>query len=109
MAGRRAISPAFRPAVEAALRERERSRQVCIDPGDDQPGGNDGGAAAGGNTQPPQPAPAAPQPATQVPQMAPGQLVIDPFATPVAVPQAPQAVPPADAGGLTLPPSMSDR
>ncbi|WP_136649842.1 L,D-transpeptidase family protein [Paracoccus aeridis] len=55
------------------------------------------------------PAPAAPQPATQVPQMAPGQLVIDPFATPVAVPQAPQAVPPADAGGLTLPPSMSDR
>ena len=60
------------------------------------------------------PAPAVPaqmqtQPnAQQVQPMAPGQLVIDPFATPVAVPPAaiPTVVEPA---ATVLPPSMSDR
>ena len=46
--------------------------------------------------------------ARQVQPMAPGQLVIDPFATPVAVPPAaiPTVVEPA---ATVLPPSMSDR
>ena len=46
--------------------------------------------------------------AQQVQPMAPGQLVIDPFATPVAVP--PAAIPPVvEPAATVLPPSMSDR
>ena len=41
-------TPAFRPAVEAALREREKGAGNCAAPGDDQQDEGAGGAAGGG-------------------------------------------------------------
>lgn len=63
-------TPAFRPAVEAALRELQRGNGACIGPGGsgDQDGG--GSAAPGGSADPAQPAPAVPAPAPAKPPAA---------------------------------------
>jgi hypothetical protein len=64
-------TPAFRPAVEAAKRERERGRDACLEQDsptqgtsdDDAAGGSSGGSAGGSTPSPPaQPAPPAPSP-----------------------------------------------
>lgn len=65
-------TPAFRPAVEAALREREKGAGNCAAPGDEQQDEDNGGAAAGGGqpsppAQTPAPAPATPAPAKPAP------------------------------------------
>jgi hypothetical protein len=62
-------TPAFRPAVEAALRERERGKRGCLE-GDspNQPGATDGGAAGGTtNTTPSPPIQSVPPAATPAP------------------------------------------
>jgi len=80
-------TPAFRPAVEAARRERERGRQDCLaqdsptQPGTDNSGDDEGaaGGSAGGTTPsppaqsaPPAPSPEPAQPANPAPAPAPG-------------------------------------
>jgi len=95
-------TPAFRPAVEAALRERERGRRGCLE-GDapTEPGPN--GAGAGGGTDggtdstpsppaqtvPPAPTPAPAPPASNAPSPAPGGTAPTPEPTP-----APTVAPP---------------
>jgi hypothetical protein len=86
-------TPAFRPAVEAAKREREGSRQDCLEQDSPtQPGTSDEGAA-GGSTTPPASPPAAPaQPAPPAPEPAqPSNPAPDPGGENAA--PAPQATP----------------
>ena len=68
-------TPAFRPAVEAALRERERGKRGCLEQDSPtQPGANGDGAAGGttgNNTTPSPPAQTAPPATTPAPQPAP--------------------------------------
>jgi hypothetical protein len=67
------VTPAFRPAVEAALRERERGKRGCLQQDSPtQPGDNGSGAATGSNggsggssTSPAPPAAAQPAPSAQ--------------------------------------------
>jgi hypothetical protein len=86
-------TPAFRPAVEAALRERERGRQDCLEQDSPTQPGTDGGGAAGGAaggqtpSPPAQPAPPAPsaepaQPAKPAPAPEGGNAAPAPEATP---------------------------
>jgi hypothetical protein len=88
-------TPAFRPAVEAALRERERGRRGCLE-GDSptQPGRNgDADGAAGGTTDGGSDTPSPPaQTATPAPTTPPAP-------TPTPAPRASDAPPPADRGG----------
>jgi hypothetical protein len=95
-------TPAFRPAVEAALRDRERGKQPCAAPGADQQGENTAPGAGSGTTpasppaaaqpaQPVQPAPAQPaQPAKPAPASpaAPAPTA-SPTPTPTVAPAAP--------------------
>ena len=84
-------TPAFRPAVEAALRERERGRRGCLE-GDSptEPGANGGGTGGGTNTTPsppaqtvpPAPTPAPAPPASNAPAPAPGGSAPTPAPTP---------------------------
>ncbi|MEO8689612.1 MAG: hypothetical protein ABI611_15540 [Solirubrobacteraceae bacterium] len=110
-------TPAFRPAVEAALRERARGKRGCLrQDSPTQPGANGGSAAGGANggsdTTPsppaqtaPAPAPApAPPPASAAPP-APGGTAPSVQATPTptvapAPPVANSAPPPATAPTL---------
>ncbi len=85
-------TPAFRPAVEAALRERERGRRGCLEqdsPG--QPGTNGAGGATGGSdanpsppaqTVPPAAPPAPAPPSTNAPAPALGGAAPTPEPTP---------------------------
>jgi hypothetical protein len=93
-------TPAFRPAVEAALRERQRGKQPCAAPGDDQQDGNAAPATSDGTapaappaTQPAKPAPAQPatpaQPANPAPQPAAKAPAASPTPTPTVAPAAP--------------------
>jgi hypothetical protein len=85
-------TPAFRPAVEAALREREKGAGSCAAPGPDEQEDN---AAGGGQPAPPaaqNPAPAAPAPARPAPaqpaQPAPAPAQPNTQATPQPTPTA---------------------
>jgi hypothetical protein len=83
-------APAFRPAVEAALRERERGKRGCLQEDSPTQPGTSGNGAAGGttegsNTTPSPPAQTAPP--AQTPAPAPPST------------HAPAPAPPAAAGG----------
>jgi hypothetical protein len=97
-------TPAFRPAVEAALRERERGKHPCVAPGADQqnpnavPGTSNGSTpvsppAAAQPAQPAQPAPAQPAkpvlPAKPVPAPATRAPTATSTPTPTVAPAAP--------------------
>jgi hypothetical protein len=84
-------TPAFRPAVEAALRERERGKRGCLEQDSPTQPGTDGNGAAGGtnggsNTTPSPPAQTAP-----------------PAATPAPAPPSSNAPAPAGGGEVTTP------
>jgi hypothetical protein len=115
-------TPAFRPAVEAALRERNRGRQDCLaQDSPTQPGTNGGGTTATppSDTTPPatQPAPGAPStaapvtppPAAGAPRHAapaPGNVAPAPQATPTPTvappPPVTSSAPPAPAEVVLL-------
>jgi outer membrane biosynthesis protein TonB len=80
-------TPAFRPAVEAALRERQ--KQECAAPGDDQ---QDQGNATPGTTAPPAPAAPAPTPAPAKPAQ-PAKPALPAKPAPTAQAPAPTATP----------------
>jgi hypothetical protein len=67
------VTPAFRPAVEAALRERERGKRGCLEqdsptqPGTDGDNGAAGGTSGNSNTTPSPPAQTAPPATTPAP------------------------------------------
>jgi hypothetical protein len=95
-------TPAFRPAVEAALRELQRGNGDCAGPGTS--GDEDDGSAApgGGSTTPTLPAPAAPAPApakppavkpAPAPAPAPSGQAPAPAATPTPTPTVVPAPP----------------
>jgi hypothetical protein len=96
-------APAFRPAVEAALRERNRGRRNCLEQDSPTQPGTSGGSAGGtaNGTTPPatQPAPAAPAakpPATAPPSSAapaPGPAHAAPAPAPGKSAPAPQPTP----------------
>lgn len=113
-------TPAFRPAVEAALRERESGKRGCLQQDSPTQPGTNGGATAGGtsgstDTTPsppaqtapaPTPAPAPPSSGTPAPQ-APGgsapSVPATPTPTPTVAPAPPvanSAPPPATAPTL---------
>jgi len=118
-------TPAFRPAVEAARRERERGRRDCLaQDTPTQPGtsgdGAAGGSAGGSTPSPPaqpappatSPAPAQPStpaqpaaPANPAPAPAPGNAAPAPESTPaptVAPPPVTDSTPPAPAAPVLL-------
>ena len=114
-------TPAFRPAVEAALRERERGRQDCLEqdsptqPGTDGDGDGAAGGSAGGTTpsppaQPAPPAPAQPaqpaQPASPRRRPAAGNAAPAPEATPAPTvapaPPVTDSAPPAPSAPALL-------
>jgi hypothetical protein len=89
-------TPAFRPAVEAALRERNRGRQNCLQQESPTQTGTSGGGTAGGTSggsTPPatQPAPSAPAGAPPAP--APPAGAQGAPAPPASSAPAPQATP----------------
>jgi hypothetical protein len=90
-------TPAFRPAVEAALRERERSKRGCLSQ-DDQPAGKPAAPVGGGTTGKPASPPAAtPAPgAPAAPQTAPAPPAARPAPTASPTP-APTVAPPPPA------------
>jgi hypothetical protein len=102
-------TPAFRPAVEAALRERERGTGKCESPVDEGQTGDSSAGAGGGSpsspappaTAPAKPAPAKPAPAAPAPAPSkPAPANAAPQATPTAT-VAP--APPVTSSAPTLP------
>ena len=96
-------TPAFRPAVEAALRERGRSRSYCLEQDSPTQPGTSGGGSSGGSTggsAPPaaQPAPAGKPPVKTAPPAA-GKPV-------PAAPSVPKSTAPAPAPGATPAPTV---
>jgi hypothetical protein len=113
-------SPAFRPAVEAALREREHGRHNCLEQDSpSQPGsggsatGGSSGGSAGGSVAPARPAlpstaPVKPKPAPPVaaaPAPAPGSAAPAPSATPAPAAPAPAAPAPPATSSVPAPPA----
>ena len=85
-------TPAFRPAVEAALRERDHGRHKCLEQDSPTQPGTNGGGAAGGTTKPTPP----------VTQPAPGAPSA-PSGAPPAVSQPPSGAPAPPAPGAPAP------
>jgi hypothetical protein len=85
-------TPAFRPAVEAALRERTRSKRGCLAPGQNQqshtgaPAGNAPASPPAQPAQPAQPAPPAAVAPAQPARPAPAPAVPAPTASPSPAP-----------------------
>jgi hypothetical protein len=113
-------TPAFRPAVEAALRERERGKRDCLEGDSPTQPGTGGGAAGGTNTTPsppaqtappattPAPAPPATAAPTPAPTPAPGRTAATPQPTPT--PTVAPAPPVADsAPPAPTAPTLLDR
>jgi len=104
-------TPAFRPAVEAALRERTRSRRGCLEQeeSEQKDPSMDAGGATGGSAPPAQDAPPAaspaPAPATNAPAPAGGSAPA-PAATPAPTvappPPVTSSAPPAPAAPVLL-------
>jgi len=91
-------TPAFRPAVEAALRERNRGTRGCVGPGpseedQEQDGGGSGAAGGTADPAPPAPAPAPPAPAEPAPNPAPPAANPAPAPAPSDQAPAPGATP----------------
>jgi hypothetical protein len=100
-------TPAFRPAVEAALRELQRGKGACVGPGgsDDQDGGS---AAPGGSADPAAPAPVAPAPAPAKPpavKPAPAPAPSGEAPAPAATPTPTVAPAPPVTSSAPVPPS----
>jgi len=103
-------TPAFRPAVEAALRERERGKRGCLEqdsptqPGADGEGDGAAGGTNGNNTTPSPPAQTAPPATNPAPQPAPPSSNAEPPAAGNTAP-APEATP---APTVAPPPPVAD-
>jgi hypothetical protein len=108
-------TPAFRPAVEAALRERTRGKRGCLGPAQgeaSQPNGSAGGAPpASPPAQPAQPAPAQPaQPAPAQPAQPPAQQPATQAPAPTPTPTPTVAAPPPVTSSAPAPaPVLVDR
>jgi hypothetical protein len=99
-------TPAFRPAVEAARRERERGRQDCLSQDSPTQPGTGGDGAAAGSTDGTAPSPPA-QPAAPAPSVAPAQPVnpANPAPLPENAAPAPDSTP---APTVAPPPPVTD-
>jgi hypothetical protein len=95
-------TPAFRPAVEAALREREQSRRACLDDDGESSNGHGAPAPSAGGAKPvsppaPTPAPAAPAPVRPAPVAPAPSAAPAASATPAPTTAPPPAASPAPA------------
>jgi hypothetical protein len=111
-------TPAFRPAVEAALRERERGKQGCLEgdsPTQPDTTGDEGAAGGSTNTTPSPPAQTAPPattpapvpPASDAPAPAPSESVPSAPAAPAAPAAPTPTVAPAPPVTSSAPPAAT--